>query len=31
MGRVLNISITTEQRIELEKFHKLSDNHVLRQ
>lgn len=31
MGRVLNISLTTEQRIELEKFYKQSDNHVLRQ
>ncbi len=31
MGRVLQISLTSEQRKELEKFYKQSDNHVLRQ
>lgn len=31
MGRVLNINLTPEQRTELEKNYKQSDNHVLRQ
>lgn len=31
MGRVLNINLTSEQRIELEHYYKQSDNHVLRQ
>lgn len=31
MGRVLKIELTTEQKKELEHFHKQSDNHVLRQ
>ncbi len=31
MGRVLNINLTPEQRTELEKNYKQSDNHILRQ
>ena len=31
MGRVLNITLTTEQRIELELIYKQSESHVLRQ
>jgi transposase-like protein len=31
MGRVLNIILSSEQRTELELFHKQSNNHVLRQ
>lgn len=31
MGRVLNIELTSEQRLELEKAHKWSASHVLRQ
>ena len=31
MGRVLNIILSSEQRTELDLFHKQSNNHVLRQ
>lgn len=31
MGRVLTIDLTVAQRVELEKFHKQGDSHVLRQ